>query len=416
MASPTLAVAPTPGLMAVDFEERVDFAGCIAIGWAAHGRRCEASELGALLVFDNNNIRYLTSTAIGEWARDKMCRFAVLHRQRRAVPVGLRLGRRAPPDLRAVAAARDCIAGMVGCAARFRRTRRSCGAASARSRRAGRRTASADMPLGVDVVEPPMLFELQRLGIEVRDGQQVMLDAREIKSRDEIMLLQHGGLDGRRRLPGHLRGAEARRAGDRDRRAGHQAALRDGLGRRRGDQRRGRRALQPASAQLHRPHHPAGRPGVLRHHPVVQWATGPATTARSASGARPSRSATPTSRPGVDGRRDRDGAAGRVAPTRWRGCVRAQDFGFSDEMEAFALQFGHGLGVALHERPIISRLISLEAPIEIKAGHGVRAGDLLPGDRRRLRRADRGGGRGHRRGCEIITLFPAEELFVANPY
>ena len=45
------------------------------------------------------------------------------------------------------------------------------------------------MPLGVDVVEPPMLFELQKAGIEVRDGQQTMLLAREIKSHDEITLL-----------------------------------------------------------------------------------------------------------------------------------------------------------------------------------------------------------------------------------
>src|SRR5690606_35042098 len=47
----------------------------------------------------------------------------------------------------------------------------------------------ADMPLGVDLVEPPMLFELQKIGLDVRDAQQVMLDAREIKSQDEIMLL-----------------------------------------------------------------------------------------------------------------------------------------------------------------------------------------------------------------------------------
>src|SRR3970282_250767 len=46
-----------------------------------------------------------------------------------------------------------------------------------------------DMPLGLDVVEPPMLFELQKLGIEVRDGQQVLLQAREVKNIDELTLL-----------------------------------------------------------------------------------------------------------------------------------------------------------------------------------------------------------------------------------
>ena len=46
-----------------------------------------------------------------------------------------------------------------------------------------------DMPLGVDVVEVPMMLELQKLGIDVRDAQQTMLQAREVKSIDELMLL-----------------------------------------------------------------------------------------------------------------------------------------------------------------------------------------------------------------------------------
>ena len=47
----------------------------------------------------------------------------------------------------------------------------------------------ADMPLGVDVVEPPFLFALQEAGIRVSDGQQVMLEARALKSGDELVLL-----------------------------------------------------------------------------------------------------------------------------------------------------------------------------------------------------------------------------------
>ena len=47
----------------------------------------------------------------------------------------------------------------------------------------------ADMPIGVDIVEPPMAAALAAEGIRVRDGQQTMLDAREVKSQDEIMLL-----------------------------------------------------------------------------------------------------------------------------------------------------------------------------------------------------------------------------------
>jgi Xaa-Pro aminopeptidase len=47
----------------------------------------------------------------------------------------------------------------------------------------------ADMPIGLDICEPPMLFALQEEGIEVRDGQQMMLLARELKNYDEITLL-----------------------------------------------------------------------------------------------------------------------------------------------------------------------------------------------------------------------------------
>ena len=47
----------------------------------------------------------------------------------------------------------------------------------------------AGEPLGIDVVEPPFLFALQDLGLEVRDGQQVMLEARMLKSQDELTLL-----------------------------------------------------------------------------------------------------------------------------------------------------------------------------------------------------------------------------------
>ena len=65
----------------------------------------EKSDLGALLVFDVNNIRYLTSTKIGEWERDKLSRWALLTRGRRTDPVGLRLGRRASQALFAVAQA-----------------------------------------------------------------------------------------------------------------------------------------------------------------------------------------------------------------------------------------------------------------------------------------------------------------------
>src|SRR6195256_3829127 len=52
-----------------------------------------------------------------------------------------------------------------------------------------REAGVGDMPIGVDIIEPRMMFELQKAGLNVQDGQQVMLEAREIKSADAIALL-----------------------------------------------------------------------------------------------------------------------------------------------------------------------------------------------------------------------------------
>ena len=66
-----------PGRTHVDFEERVDFRRLHRYRVGRAQQALENSELGSLLCFDNNNIRYLTSSVIGEWSRDKVCRYAL---------------------------------------------------------------------------------------------------------------------------------------------------------------------------------------------------------------------------------------------------------------------------------------------------------------------------------------------------
>ena len=67
----------SPGRSHVDFEERVDFRRLHKYRVGRTQDALAKSGLGALLCFDNNNIRYLTSSVIGEWARDKMCRYSL---------------------------------------------------------------------------------------------------------------------------------------------------------------------------------------------------------------------------------------------------------------------------------------------------------------------------------------------------
>ena len=92
----------------------------------------------------------------------------------------------------------------------------------------------------------------------------------------------------------------------------------------------------------------------------------------------------------------------------------AQEFGFPDEEAAFALQYGHGVGLSIWEKPIFSRLVSLEHPEELKEGMVFALETYWPS-------AD---GIGAARieeevvvtatGAEVITKFPAEELLVAG--
>jgi hypothetical protein len=72
-----------------------------------------AVEPRAILVFDQYNIRYLSGTVIGEWARDKLT-LVPADGQRRALGLGFRLGSATSPALHAADTRPPVVAGMVG--------------------------------------------------------------------------------------------------------------------------------------------------------------------------------------------------------------------------------------------------------------------------------------------------------------
>src|SRR6202034_2138770 len=189
MSVPSLPPAPAPGRMSVDYEERVDFPRLRAYRLDRARKAMEQAGLGALRVFDNNNIRYLTSVSIGEWTRDKLCRYALYTRTGELVLWDFGSAavhhRMYCPWLKP----ENCIASyttMRGASPpESGLTAKQVAEIKARLAQAG----VAGEPVGVDWAETPTFFELMKQGVEIRDGQQVMLDAREIKSRDEITLL-----------------------------------------------------------------------------------------------------------------------------------------------------------------------------------------------------------------------------------
>src|SRR5947207_9075872 len=93
---------------------------------------------------------------------------------------------------------------------------------------------------------------------------------------------------------------------------------------------------------------------------------------------------------------------------------KAEEFGFPNEEAAFALQYGHGVGLSIWEKPIFSRLVSIDHPEVIEEGMVFALETFWP--------AKDGWTAARieeqlvvtRDGCEVITRFPAEELLVAG--
>src|SRR5438067_9593166 len=178
-----------PGITQVDFEERVNFQRLQRYRLARTRSALHKSGLGAMLCFDQHNIRYISSTVIGEWARDKLIRYTLLTGN--GEPWVWDFGSAARhhriycPWLREdhILAGNPGMRGAIGPEVGLFKQ------AAKEIKELLKKEGVADMPLGLDICEPPMLFALQEEGIEVRDGQQMMLAAREIKSHDEITLL-----------------------------------------------------------------------------------------------------------------------------------------------------------------------------------------------------------------------------------
>jgi Xaa-Pro aminopeptidase len=412
-----VATSPAPGLRGVDWEVRVDFERLRQYRLGRTREALAASELGALLLFETSNIRYLTGTQIGYWAFNKGERYALLTRTGR--PRIFDFGSAAKAhrlQLPHLYDETNSVGGNTGLQGAIHPRVGLQQRAAQEIRSIMKEEGVAGMPLGVDVAETSVFFELQRAGIEVRDGQQVMADAREIKSADEIVLLTQACamVDGvyqdifEALKPGVRESDIVGMAHARLFEMGSEFV----------------EAINSIAGERCSPHpHVFSdrliRPGDQAYFDIIHVHNGYRTCYyRTFAVGR----ATGSQRDAFSRSREwMDAAISLVKPgvtTDQIAAVwpKAEDFGFVDEMDAFGLQFGHGVGVSLHERPIISRLNSLVDPVEIKAGMVFALETYCPAsDGRSAARieeevvvtAD---------GHQVITLFPCEELMVANRY
>jgi Xaa-Pro aminopeptidase len=408
---------PTYGLMNVDWEERFRVDRLREERLARISKLLAESELGALLCFDMVNIRYITATHIGTWAQDKLNRFCLLpqgdepimwdfgsaarHHQLYNPWLGDGRSRAGISTLRGAmlpeAGRADDVAGKIK-----------------------RELAERDLlgePVGVDAVEPAVLFALQAEGIDVVDGQQLMQAARVIKTEDEITLLNTAC------MMVDAAYEELYRAMKPGMRENECVALVNKVLYDMGSEHvEGVNAISGERCNPH-PHvytDRALRPGDPAYFDILHSFMGYRTcyyrTFAVASASKPLVDAYRRCRYYLDAAIEliRPGATTADVVSVW---PRAEEFGFPDEEAAFALQFGHGVGLSIWEKPIFSRLVSLDHPEEIREGMVFALETFWPAsdgwsaariEEQLVVTAD---------GCEVITRFPAEDLVVAGkPY
>src|SRR4051812_29353774 len=399
--------------MAVDWEQRINFDRLRTERLDRIKALLKQSSMGAVLCFDMNNVRYITATHIGTWAQDKISRFTLLpqndepilwdfgsaarhHQQncdwlgdRSRAGIPLMRGAMTPEMGRAEEVAKKIVIEL-------------------------EQRGLHKEPLGIDVVEPPILFALQKAGITIVDGQQLLSDAREIKTVDEISLLTHSAamVDA-----AYWELYRAMKPGMRENEAvGLVAKTLYDLG---SEYVEGVNVISGERCSPH-PHVYSDRlirPGDPAFFDILHSYNGYRTcyyrTFAVGSASRAQADAYKRAREYMDVAiaRVRPGATTADIVEVW---PTAQEFGFPDEEAAFALQYGHGVGLSIWEKPIFSRLVSLDHPEVLEEGMVFALETYWPSK----------DGWGAARieeelvvtatGCEVITKFPAEELLVAG--
>ncbi|HVO55321.1 MAG TPA: M24 family metallopeptidase, partial [Solirubrobacterales bacterium] len=149
------------------------------------------SDLGALLLFDQNNIRYATSTHIGEWARDKSARCALVPRDGDPVMWDFGSAARHHQLYAPWLPASSWRAGVSSIRGALPEETGVPDALAAHILEELRANGLEREPVGIDLTDMETLASLHRKGIPTANAQPVMLEARKVKTAEEIALLEH---------------------------------------------------------------------------------------------------------------------------------------------------------------------------------------------------------------------------------
>lgn len=393
--------------MAVDFEERVNFEKLRMERLARAKSALKRSGIGSLVCYDFDNIRYITGTHVGEWCRNKMNRYCILPGEEepllfdpaspakkiscpwmedRVFPAVGSMRGAIPSEVRSVEkVVQDIIKWL-------------------------KAYGLDKKPVGIDIADIPLVRLLEKEGLEVVDGQQVMLEARILKTKDEIELLKVSAamVDA-----AYEEVVRAIRPGARENDlvavANHCLYT---LGSELVE------CVNSVAGTRGKPHPHTFSDRIIRPGDMVfldimhsymgyrtcyyrTFVCGKPTPAQLEAYA----IAWKWLKDSIDA--VKPGATTADVAKAW---PSPEKFGLQTEEEAFLLQFGHGVGLSIWEKPIISRLFSLEHPYPIKEGMVFALETYCPSS----------DGKGAARieeevvvtkeGCERIFRYPVEEL------
>ncbi|MDB6043997.1 MAG: aminopeptidase [Gammaproteobacteria bacterium] len=407
-------IASAGAIMSVDWESRVNYDRLRAYRYKRVQDQLKKSALGSILLFDMNNIRYATAAHIGNWARDKFFRCTLITRDME--PILWDIGSAAKqhqlhnpwisPEnyLPVVSSWRGSIPEEVG----IEKANAKKIANILRDR------GLANEPLGIDIVEVPVLKALEAEGLVIANAEGLMQAARTIKSVDEVALLETAATmvdaaydDLYRHMRPGVKESEL-------------VAIVNSVLYNMGSE--NVEAVNAISGDRCSPHpHVFSdrylRPGDMAYFDIIHSFMGYRTcyyrTLNVGGSTAKQRDVYKRTREILDE------AISAIKPGATSADIAkhfppAQEFGFASEEEAFGLQYAHGIGVGLWEQPLISRYHSFENPITIEEGMVFAIETYWPSaDGTAAARIEE---EIHvtASGPRLLTRFPAEHLLIAG--
>lgn len=410
----SVPIASPGATMGVDWERRVDFDRLRSDRFAKVQAAFANSDLGALILFDMNNVRYTTATHIGNWARDKLFRCALVMRGQEPILWDIGSAARTHQRYAPWFSEQSWQAGLSSWRGSIPE---DVGVERGNAARLARILAEhglANDPVGVDVVELPVLRALEAAGLSIVDGHGFMQDVRAVKTADEIALLDHaaGLVDG-----AYEELFRTLRPGIRENDC--VALVNQYLYENGSEEVEAVNSISGSRCSPH-PHVFSDRlirPGDTAYFDIIHSFNGYRTCYyRTFNVGGANRAQVEAYR---RAREFMDNAISEIRPGATSADVvrhfpAAQEFGFATEEEAFGLQYCHGLGLSNWERPLMSRYHSFEHPVTLEQGMVFAIETYWPTPDGTAAARIEEEVVVTENGCELLTRFPADQLYVTG--